>query len=66
MKVDRICCDGLCRDGRACPQTANLRRPAAEQRLAPGVIDGPHCRPGRLRRIATALLAQLWHAGGCR
>lgn len=66
MKTDRICCDSRCVKDRACPLTANLRATAATQRLAPGAIDGPYSRPSQLRRILAALLAQLWHAGGCR
>lgn len=58
-RADRICCDGQCCQGRACPLTANLRRPAAQQRLAPGVIDGPHRRPSRLRRAVRAAWAYL-------
>lgn len=52
--ADRICCDGQCSQGRACPLTAHQRRPAAEQRMAPGVIEGPFRRPGRLRAALRA------------
>ncbi len=44
MSRDRICCDGRCTQGRACPVTAH-------QRLAPGVVQGPYRRPGRVRRL---------------
>lgn len=55
--ADRICCDGQCSQGRACPLTSNQRRPAHEQRLAPGVIDGPY----RARSRAAMFLALVDH-----
>lgn len=54
-RADRICCDGGCCQGRDCPLMANQRRPAAQQRLAPGVIDGPHRRAALRTRVARAL-----------
>lgn len=53
--TDRICCDGRCCQDRDCPLTANTRRSAAQQRLAPGVIDGPHRRTRLRARLARAL-----------
>lgn len=56
MTRDRICCDGLCSQGRACPLTANTRRPACQQRLAPGVVQGPYRSPTRLAALWLALV----------
>lgn len=59
--ADRICCDGQCSEGRACPLTAHQRRPAAQQRLAPGVLAGPYRKPRAawLRRAYQAVWAWL-------
>ncbi|MCU7371586.1 hypothetical protein PEC18_12185 [Paucibacter sp. O1-1] len=46
---DRLCCDGLCQQGRDCPVLQYRRRPSAcaapALQLAPGVVDGPHRPP---------------------
>lgn len=62
-RADRICCDGRCCQGRDCPLTANTRRAAAQQRLAPGVIDGPHRRARLRTRLARALADLLLRRG---
>ncbi|MBY0235090.1 MAG: hypothetical protein K2W93_08915 [Burkholderiaceae bacterium] len=53
---NRICCDGLCQQGRDCPAVApaaaRLFRPI---RFAPGVIDGPAKRLPLFKRLGQAL-----------
>ena len=56
MTRDRICCDGQCSQSRACPLTANMRRPAGDQRLAPGILDGPYRRHTRVAALWLALV----------
>lgn len=56
---ERMCCDGLCQQGRDCPVVSARREQAsraAARNLAPGVIDGPHLpRRGRIARLVVRL-----------
>lgn len=52
--IDRQCCDGLCLQGRVCPQIAGRQAPL---RFAPGVIDGPARRRSLVRRVLDRLRA---------
>lgn len=63
MSCERFCCDGRCVQGRACPLTANTRRPAAQQRLAPGVVEGPYRKPRAARQAWLAAWAYLMQRG---
>lgn len=56
----RMCCDGLCQQGRDCPALRVAQRPGtAVLRLAPGVLDGP-VRVSMLARLKRFLM----RAGG--